>query len=179
MTTSTSPSVDVRRGRRTLLVLAAVFFVPLLVAFVLYYGGLWRPATMTNHGELLDPPVAIENDWARGAWSLVHVADARCESECLAALVVSRQTRLALAQEMSRVQRVLIAPADCCDGLALEADHPGLRRIEARPGGLPAAVNGVYVVDPLGNAVMRFDARENPKGLLTDLKKLLKLSHIG
>jgi hypothetical protein len=37
----------------------------------------------------------------------------------------------------------------------------------------------IYVVDPLGNLMMRFDARENPKGLLSDMKKLLKLSHIG
>jgi hypothetical protein len=39
--------------------------------------------------------------------------------------------------------------------------------------------HSLYVVDPLGNLVMRYDAREDPKGLLTDLKKLLKLSHIG
>jgi hypothetical protein len=37
----------------------------------------------------------------------------------------------------------------------------------------------LFVVDPLQNIVLRFDARENPKGLLDDLKKLLKLSHIG
>ena len=37
----------------------------------------------------------------------------------------------------------------------------------------------LYIVDPLGNLMMRFDARQNPKGLLSDLKKLLKLSHIG
>ena len=34
-------------------------------------------------------------------------------------------------------------------------------------------------VDPLGNLMMRWDTRENPKGLLSDMKKLLKLSHIG
>ena len=39
--------------------------------------------------------------------------------------------------------------------------------------------HSLYVVDPLGNLVMRYDTRENPRGLLTDLKKLLKLSHIG
>ena len=39
--------------------------------------------------------------------------------------------------------------------------------------------NSLFIIDPLGNLVMRYDARENPKGLLDDLKKLLKLSHIG
>ena len=39
--------------------------------------------------------------------------------------------------------------------------------------------NMIFIVDPLGNLMMRFDARQEPKGLLSDLQKLLKLSHIG
>jgi hypothetical protein len=37
----------------------------------------------------------------------------------------------------------------------------------------------LFVVDPLGNLVMRYDVRKEPAGLLDDLRKLLKLSHIG
>ncbi|MFZ4758690.1 MAG: DUF3141 domain-containing protein [Burkholderiaceae bacterium] len=37
----------------------------------------------------------------------------------------------------------------------------------------------IVIVDPLGNVVMRFDIHDTPKDLLTDLKKLLKLSSIG
>ena len=37
----------------------------------------------------------------------------------------------------------------------------------------------VFIVDPLGNLMMRYDSRLDPKGLRTDLKKLLDLSHIG
>ena len=48
-----------RRGRRQLLALAAIFFVPLAVAFWLYYGpGGWRPAGGTNKGDLIDPASA-------------------------------------------------------------------------------------------------------------------------
>ena len=45
----------------------------------------------------------------------------------------------------------------------------------------PAAdrANTLFVVDPLGNLMMRYDARQNPRGLLEDLKKLLRLSQIG
>jgi hypothetical protein len=35
------------------------------------------------------------------------------------------------------------------------------------------------VVDPLGNLMMRYDVRQDPKGLREDLAKLLELSHIG
>jgi hypothetical protein len=39
--------------------------------------------------------------------------------------------------------------------------------------------HSLFVIDPLGNIVLRFDVRSNPRGLLEDMKKLLKLSHIG
>jgi hypothetical protein len=34
-------------------------------------------------------------------------------------------------------------------------------------------------VDPLGNLMMRFPLDEDPKGMLEDIKKLLRLSRIG
>ena len=37
----------------------------------------------------------------------------------------------------------------------------------------------IFVVDPRGNLMMRYDAHDDPKGLRDDLKKLLTLSHIG
>jgi hypothetical protein len=40
-------------------------------------------------------------------------------------------------------------------------------------------VREVYVVDPLGNLVMRFSPDVDRKGLIKDLDKLLRLSHIG
>jgi hypothetical protein len=116
------------------------------------------------------------------------VAPGRCEQPCREALVVMRQTRLSLNQEMQRVNRVLIAGADCCDPEFLKVEHAGLIVLDA--GSAPAQnalrvfpqddlAHSIYIVDPLGNLVMRYDDRSNPKGLLQDLKKLLKLSHIG
>lgn len=176
------------RGLRTLLGLAALFFVPLLLAFALYYGGGWRPAQSTNHGTLLSHPVKITAAWPAEKWTLVQVTAGPCADPCRESLHVTRQTRLSLANELDRVQRVFVAPADCCDKEFLAREHAGLIRVDAGsaagrallaalPPGTPDRT--IWLVDPLGNAIMTFDARDNPKGLLTDLKKLLKLSHIG
>ena len=43
------------RGRRTLLIVAALFLVPVAVAFTLYYGKLWHPANSSSKGELINP----------------------------------------------------------------------------------------------------------------------------
>ena len=37
----------------------------------------------------------------------------------------------------------------------------------------------IYIVDPLGNLMMSYARNAPDKALLEDLKKLLKLSHIG
>lgn len=190
-----------RRGRITLIGLALLFFVPLAAAFWLYFSGGWRPASSTNHGELITPARHLENaalakpdgssariDVLTGRWALVYLGDGACDVDCQKTLRVMRQTRLTLANEMTRVGRVMIATAHCCNTQFFQREHPGLEVVAAEDPGtrdflaqFPAndRGNSIYIVDPLGNLMMRFDARLPPKGLQSDLTKLLKLSHIG
>ncbi len=189
-----------RRGRRTLLTVAAVFLLPLAVAFALYYGQLWRPANSSNKGQLIDPPrtlvvqgLRLPDGQPAGAnvfldkWSVVYVGDGACDAACSAALVIGRQSRLALNNEMKRVQRVFLATDNCCAGDYFAAEQAGLVALDASSpeatallAQFPAERSGaLFVVDPLGNLMMRHDATTMTKDLLTDLKKLLKLSHIG
>ena len=185
-------SPDPRAQRTKMIVLLVIFFVPLALAFWLYYGSGWRPLGSTSHGQLLLPIRTVPQDIAvlRGKWALAHIATGQCADDCQRALVFARQTRLSLNQDAARVSRVLIVPTDCCDQAQLDAQHPGLLRLDpatladggaALRGAFPADghADALYVVDPLGNVVLRFDIDDKPKDLLTDLKKLLKLSSIG
>ena len=102
-----------------------------------------------------------------------------------------RQTRLALNADMTRVQRIFLATGNCCDRAYLDAEHPGLvvaladndagaTLLAAFPDAQSGTDGSIYVVDPLGNLMMRHAPAAPPaKGLLEDLRKLLKLSHIG
>jgi hypothetical protein len=190
------------RNLRTLALLASLFVVPLALAFFTYYGTAWRPLARVNHGELIIPPRALPVGTLapvlpagpavpalfRDKWTLVYLGDGRCGEACQQALYVMRQTRLSLNNEMTRVSRVFLATSDCCAREFLEREHAGLVVVDA---GVPAAQallaqfppaareHTLFVVDPLGNLMMSYDTRENPRGLLEDLKKLLRLSHIG
>jgi len=189
-----------RRNFRTVFALAGLFVLPLLLSFWLYYGLHWRPRAMTNHGVLIEPVRALpevaladaagqpQRHVFQGYWTLVYVGNGACDADCHAALFFMRQTRLSLNNEMTRVQRVFLATADCCDRGYLTGEHPGLRVLDASPASAQpllaqfpteARAQTLYVVDPLGNLMMRYDARLPPKGLLEDLKRLLQLSHIG
>jgi hypothetical protein len=194
-----------RRSRAQVWILVAVFFAPLALAFLLYYGaGGWRPPGSTNHGELISPPRPLPSvtlptaagaplppeTW-HGKWTLLYVGDGRCDGRCRAALTLMRQTRLALNKDMTRVQRVFLATGNCCDRGYLDAEHRGLavaladndagtQLLAAFPDAQPAADGYIYVIDPLGNLMMRHLPEPPPaEGLLEDLRKLLKLSHIG
>jgi hypothetical protein len=189
-----------------LLGLFALFAAPLAAAFWLYYGTDWRPTRTTNNGTLIAPPrelpalsfaqpqtrPAVEK-LLTGKWSMVVIANGRCDEACRNSLVYARQTHIGLGRLGARVQRVLLVPADCCDREYLDREHTGL--LIADLGGdatlsagrdallaaFPAERQGqqIFIVDPLGNLMMRYDTQDDPKGLREDLKKLLDLSHIG
>ena len=123
----------------------------------------------------------------RGHWSLVYVGSGVCLEDCRAALTLMRQTRLALGSDMARVARVFVASGECCDREFLAREHAGLEVLDASTpasdallAAFPAThARTLYVVDPLGNLILSYDAGQNPRGLLEDLKKLLRLSQIG
>jgi hypothetical protein len=196
------------RNLRTLAALAALFLAPLAIAFFTYYGTGWRPARLVNHGVLYTParplpqvelaairlPGAGADDAARaqqpfhGLWSLVYVGAGGCDADCRAALYAMRQTRLLLNNDMGRVARVWLVTGDCCAREFVAHEHPGLLLLDAQSAAaapllaaFPAQdrASSLYIVDPLGNLVMSYDARQDPHGLLADLKKLLGLSNIG
>ena len=180
-----------RRNLRMLAVLAALFLLPLASAFWVYYGTDWRPLRTVNHGELITPARPVPGDTFQKKWTLVYIGDGRCDDECRKALYVMRQTRLSLNTEMTRVERVFLATSDCCAREFLAQEHPGLLVVDATGASASALLSvfpageraqSLFIVDPLGNLMMRYDVRQNrqkPKGLLQDLKKLLSLSHIG
>ena len=188
------PAAPVRNRRHLLLVLLVLFAAPLAAAFWLYYGSSWRPALRTNHGELIEPVVVLPRPTLatvslEGKWSLVVIGtgESGCDAACRQTLVYARQTWLTLAQLTPRVQRVLLAGTGCCDAAYLAREHPGLRVAQAAGAATAPLLRAfpephagkIFIVDPLGNLMMRYDVRQDPKGLRVDLKKLLELSHIG
>jgi hypothetical protein len=204
MTTSMQPEGETAalrsRNLRTVAALAGLFLVPLVASFWMYYGGGWQPGGRSNHGELIEPARPLLNvvlpRMEGGAaavlpseqWLLVYVAAGSCDQDCRRALYVMRQTRLALGNDMTRVARAMLAPSGCCNKEFLSKEHPGLAVFDASENAAEPLLaqfpendreHSVYIVDPHGNLMMRHDARRDPKGLLADLKKLLRLSHIG
>jgi len=188
---TTTPDRD-RRQRRILIGVALMFFAPLAISFVLYYGHAWHPGGKVNHGELIQPPQPLPDvglpppHSLQRKWTMLYVQRGTCDEPCSKRLYDMRQVRTALDREMERVQRVLIADADCCDLKQLQGMHPDLisvargEAVEPLLKLLPAPDSKrIYLIDPLGNLMMFYAADAPAKGMLEDLKRLLRLSQIG
>jgi cytochrome oxidase Cu insertion factor (SCO1/SenC/PrrC family) len=203
--TPSDPAHD-RRQRRVLIGLALLFFAPIGLSFYLYYGhSALQPGRRVNAGELVQPPrtlpiVAltptdggtVAGDVFLHKWTLLYLGSGACDARCRTALYDTRQVRLALDRDMDRVQRLFVAGTPCCDLAFLHGEHPDLITVRddaaAAPlkaqlstvGAISADSAGrVYLIDPLGNLMMFYTPEAKPKGMLEDLKRLLRLSHIG
>jgi cytochrome oxidase Cu insertion factor (SCO1/SenC/PrrC family) len=177
-----------RRNRFMLVGLFALTVVPLLVAYLLYEnartGDRWAT---TNRGQLLEPIVSINtfdvvavdpgaSMDGSGSWWIAVVSEGACEAACLNALHQVRQLHVLLGRDADRVKRALVvlgadAPVD-----ALSSEYPRLAWFTGAADVLPG---GVYIIDPLGNVVLRYPYADAGKPILEDMKKLLKVSHIG
>ncbi len=190
------------RGRLQFLLLAALFFAPLLAAALLYFVfPQWTPSGRVNKGELINPARPLPTIQAlddagqpagdrvmKGRWSYVYVASDACGAACVDKLYQIRQIRTLLNEKRLRVRRIYLAPTPAAAAAAhaqLAAEHPDLVFLadtvsaDYRRFFEGGDAESLYLVDPLGNWLMRYDSTADPKDILSDIRKLLRISQIG
>lgn len=190
----------VGRGRRMMLIVLAICAAPMIFSYVTYY--LIKPEVRTNYGELIDPrkypipdlggasldgkPTSLEQ--LKGKWILLQVDAAVCDKACTQKLYYMRQLRLTQGKEMGRVERVWLITDDAPLDIALMKEYDGTHflRVDAQKlaAWLPAAEGGkvsdhLYMIDPLGNLMMRFPKDPDANKIKKDISRLLKASSIG
>jgi cytochrome oxidase Cu insertion factor (SCO1/SenC/PrrC family) len=184
-----------------LYLLFAAFLAPLIVAFIAYYGHWIKPQNGTEHGILIQPtlnfaaldtPTHDLTPFAR-RWVLVYIVPGACHAECAQALHLLRQLHVALGKDSDRVRRVVMIidsqkPLHFKTGATLSAETPeyGLSHQQytqflnhTKGADMMNQQGGLFIVDPNGNAMLYYPPMFPPKGVLEDMKHVLKLSHIG
>ena len=124
----------------------------------------------------------------QGRWVMLGVAPGDCDAGCRQRLYEIRQVRLTTGKDRDRVERAWIVSDDGTPDPALLAQHEGLvlmrsdaatlaRLLPTDPG--TAVTDHIYIVDPLGNLMMRFPKDADPNRMKKDLAKLLRASRVG
>lgn len=179
----------------SLWLIVALTTAPVAASYLAYY--FWPPAHTVNYGDLIGPQplpdlmltrldgASFRLSQLRGKWALVSVDSGSCAVHCEEKLLYMRQLRLTQGKDQERVQRVWLVADDAVPRPELVARYPGTWVVRAGAGlsGLfPAkgmAADHIYLVDPLGNLMLRFPRDPDPRLMIKDLSRLLKASQIG
>lgn len=151
---------------------------PLVLGTLAYVLG-WSPGNPGNYGELIEPrPVShAAFEPLRGKWVLVSADAAACDAHCEQKLYFMRQARRAQGKEMERIERLWLVSGPGEPRPALLAAYEGTR--VARAADTAFSSEHIYLVDPLGNLMMRFPRDADPSRVIKDLQRLLKYSRVG
>ncbi|WP_396956226.1 hypothetical protein [Nitrosomonas sp.] len=121
----------------------------------------------------------------RDTWNLLIIDSGKCEEYCQEKLYTIRQVRLAQHVDKDKIQRVWLINDDIKPDQGTIDKYKGTRLVLANGKDLlkefPAEnkqEDHIYVVDPMGNLMMRYPRNADPKKIVGDLKRLLKLSHL-
>ena len=174
-------------SKRTLLLMIAVFVIPVVLAKLALEND-WFTKAATNKGQLLSPTIDMTSVLQDTApkWRMLYVMPENCDAVCENALFSINQVWLALGKESDRAEALVLATENS-DPKALAAltQYPNVATMEiSTPSQL--TTNSVYIVDTQNNAMLfyqikleRQDAVMESRNMLADMRKLLKLSRIG
>ncbi|HYF43791.1 MAG TPA: hypothetical protein VEA35_15290 [Ramlibacter sp.] len=176
------------RGRWKMLAVMLVCAAPVIASYFTYY--VIRPEGRRNFGELIEPqrPVPAALSSLKGQWLLVSVASGACDARCENHLYLQRQLREGLGKDKERVDWVWLvddqAPVrDALRPALAQAQVVNLERSQLAQWLAPAPgqqlADHLYMVDPMGNWMMRFPAHVDkstaPK-VKRDIERLLRAS---
>lgn len=159
-----------------------VLLTPLLVivaSTVLYYSGWLHPEGRTNKGELIMPPLDAADaglDDLERQWWLLTASTNGCDAACEEKLYWVQQVHIRLGRESPRVNRMLLTDT----AVTLNEEYPGLVKRRGNLQALPMTEPlQLFIVDPNGNIMMKFNAANPYEDVLDDLNNLLSRSTIG
>jgi len=194
------PKTAQRRGRWKLLVVLLICAAPIIVSYFTYY--VVKPAERNNYGTILDPrnhpiPEMMTTtldgkprtlDDLKGKWIMLRVGGGQCDEECMRQLYAMRQWRIMQGKNMDRMERVWLITDTAPIDTVVMREYDGTEMLRAPSATvakwLPVgpgtkAGDHIYMIDPLGNLMMRFPNQPEPGKVYKDIVKLLKASAIG
>ena len=196
------PSAESRRhrSRSKLYLVIAICAAPVIASYYAYY--FVRPEARSNYGELVEPQRPMpalhlksldgrpfDAAELRGKWLMVMVAGGGCPADCADRLYHLRQVRLTTGKDRDRVLRVWLIPDAAPLPTTLIREYDGTAMLRADGAEVAAWLSDpsapqryrerIYMVDPLGNLMMRFPVDADPNRTKRDLAKVLRASRIG
>lgn len=195
-------SAEQKANRRIMLMIFAVFLVPVVVAYTAHFFGWYKDLGLANRGFLINPPIDVRelsiadkdglpfsSEDHLKTWFLIYVPPKNCGSACDNSLYLMRQANKALGSDQQRVKRMLISWSDISEELRskLDAEFPNMLEYQAGPELLKRALapalqtetnaieaGRIYIMDPWGFIMLSYPAVADEQESILKGKDLLK-----
>lgn len=195
------------KTRTGLIIIVALFVLSPVLAWMFYAGLIgdgYEPGTGKNYGELIHPARPLENiqlmdagskpvtrEKFLGLWSMLLIVDGGCDDSCQENIYNMRQIQQALGKDAYRSQYVVLT-RDIPGQTGVVKKYPDTQLFKiiegSRPmlgqfpgytdGGISSISGRIYIIDPLGNLMMKYPHKSDPSKILKDLRQLLKATWI-
>jgi len=184
------------KARIALVVIVTLFTAPFIASwYLLFYTDFKKNDIGVQNGSLIHPvikvgeieAIAIGDETKQkllGKWTLTGFVSSGCDTDCEKLLYILRQTRLALGKNLDKVGRLVLTDSD--EVLEYEEEYKGQKvvkdpeeydRLMNKFGEIENFdANDIYLIDPYGFIMMRYDRDMNPKGIIKDVERLIKNS---
>jgi len=157
----------------------------------------------TNNGELISPPLVTQvDDFAgydafssenlkelKGHWLMINLLpEATCSESCEDGLYKTHQLTLMMGKDIARIRRLAVVfdrssrPfskrwQDDARLLKVVSSDRLKKELSTLKGDMQQGE--LWIMDPLGNLMMRYPVGYDPYKVRSDLSKLLRISQIG
>ena len=168
-------------GKTKLLSIIFVFLSPFIFAYYYFINDATSTRGTTNYGTFLQEQITIENviDFDNEHWSLVQLISNDCDVKCQDNIYMLRQVNTALGKDMNRLRRYIIFENNIQKNNVYIKNYPKvivLDNSEKLYNKLSKMEERIFIAAPFGNIILGYKKDFLPKGLLKDIKKLLKYS---
>lgn len=186
-------NIKQKQSKRVLLIILLTPIAMMVAGSWLYFFKQnWVDAGITNEGYLLPTPASLaefgfrQPELGAGKWRIILISPAPCLTSCLGAARRIDAIPILLGKDGGRVLPLLVSdtatanlPPYLAQWQQIAVNNTRLHSMLVAQGITATTQHYALLADPLGNIVLFYQAERIGSELLTDLKRVLRLSRIG
>lgn len=184
-----------KSNRRKFLLLLALMCAPVVISYMLYfleyrpeskhYGDLIPIVKVNGAGTNQSDNTILRMKDLHGKWILVTIDSGYCDEACQEKLYFMRQVRLVQGKQKHRIERLWLINDNAIPDAELVKQYEGTLFVNAKDSEIlgfietrESQTKHIYLIDPIGNLMMRFPENVDGTKMGHDIKRLLHVSQL-
>lgn len=167
-----------------------ITLLPLVIAWTMAYFAIGLPPTTKNNGQLMPAGISVPamlTEMQKGKWGLLVISHS-CDEQCQQQVYRMQQLHKAMGKQYERLQPIWLSvdSQSETDKLSVNINFSEVYKLNNNAvvswfneQDLSWQDQSIWLIDPQGILVMRFQPELTGRQIMADIQWLLKASRIG